>query len=391
MKAIEFDLQNDYAVYGPTSEIEGSILFGFDLDHTIIKPTKGTFYKGITDWEFVPGMDVRLKKLYEISRGKGSIVIFTNQGGVAAGKITVAEVIARISAVMGKLGFPFLALIALSEQYRKPGPLLFEKLIYDYMSGFKHGYYIGDASGLDDDFSDSDYRFALNTGLKYITVHQFREKYTPAVDELEETMCILDGACMAQPIARVPVRAYITPGAVFQYPDKNHPKCILGAILLLVGPPGCGKSSYAMNAQVHGWTVISRDNAAKGSHATAAQCLTAVKKICASKLKERERPFIIMDATHPDAKAREPFVKYAVVAGLCPCVVTFDVTIEVAKYINKVRAIVGGNYVPEIAYGVFSKRYEAPTAAEGFVQLVNIKQIPQDLNAIPDSMWDLYL
>lgn len=394
LHTVQLNLYEGYATYGPTDIINGKVLFGFDLDHTIIRPQKGTFYKTTTDWVFGLGMDIRLRTLHSICKSAGAIVVFTNQGGVTAGKITMAEVIARIYAVMCKLDFPFVAFIGLSEQYRKPSPLMFEKLIYDYMPEFQRGYYIGDASGLDDDWSDSDYKFARNCGLKYVTVNNFQEVFNcPADETLEKTEQKLSKCAQNTPLQRPPVRMYFALEKDMMLNAENDiPTDEKSCIIILVGPPGCGKSSYAKIAkQKSGYTVISRDTAAHGKPATAAQCINVLKKSIAIHTRDKKPVKIIVDATHPDEKSREPFIKLAQSAGITVCAVVFCVAMDVAKYINKVRAISGGSYVPEIAYGMFSKRYSPPTLEEGFAKIIEVKQIPQNLSAIPDEYFDLYL
>ena len=370
-----------YAIYGPSGIAPGSVLFAFDLDHTIIKPLRGTFYKTVGDWEFVPGMNERLTALHQwCTGGDGTIVIFTNQGGVEAGKVTLAEVIARIESMMVKLGFSVLTFVALSEQYRKPGLLLFHELIYGYMPEFKSGYYIGDASDAESDFSDTDYRFALNCGLKYIDVGRFRNLQIDRQNVIRN----LDSMIAVRGLPRIPVRTYIVPGVVQQYPEEDR------ALIILVGPPGCGKTTYTDELRGRGWTIISRDTAAKGNHATAAQCLSALKKVITA-VCNTPRCKIVMDATHPDVKSREAFIKLARASGLRVYAVVFDVHIGIAKYINKVRCINGGSYVPEIAFGVFIKRYSQPTATEGFDEIITIRQISQNYDEIPDEYFDLYL
>lgn len=363
-------LFDGYAIYGPPEVIAGKLLFGFDLDHTIIRPTAGTFYRGITDWEFMPGIVNPLRLL----KTAGVIAVFTNQGGVAAGKTTIADVVARIDAVMKKLGFEFLTFIALAPRYRKPSPLLFRELIYGYMPEFEKGFYCGDAAGAEDDFADTDYRFALNTGLKFIRAQLFTRdcKYTGTSDPPIDIIADLENTAQrwqpAVQLAHVPVRDYIVAGAVFPpIPD---------GIILLVGPPGCGKSTYS--AGVQGYKIVSRD-----ALGTAAKCVTAVKRATFDK-----NPRVIVDATHPDAQSREPFVKIAATAKVPTYAVVFTPPPGVAMHMNRVRAICGGNYVPDIAYGMFAKRFTMPTAAEGFAGVIIVDKIPM----VEDNEFlDMYL
>lgn len=370
---MDLQLFSGYATLGTTGIIGGKVLFGFDLDHTIIKPISGKFCKTAIDWEFLPGMD---KLIQEISRF-APVVIFTNQGGVAAKKTTLPEVIARIGAVVAALKIQTMVFIGLSEQYYKPSPLLYQSLIYGYAPEIERGFYIGDASDMDTDFADTDYRFALNTGLAYIPVGKFISIANSAGGYPEILIPRLYEARSRHELAEVPIGNWLSADAIVPKPTENQ-----RIMVVLVGPPGCGKSTYAKTL---GWTVLSRD--ALGS-ATAAQYLKAVKAKIAEVPKDKPLS-LILDATHPDIKSREAYIVLARAQGMKICAVHFEVPIEIAKYMNKIRCIMGGNYVPEIAYGTYLKRAVKPSAEEGFDEVVTITSLR--LNDIPVEYLNLHL
>lgn len=77
--------------YIPTSTIQLSAsphIYGFDLDHTLIKPktTNAIFAKTADDWEYIQFTKgiLTIEKVYKIIKEDplAIIVIFTNQGGV---------------------------------------------------------------------------------------------------------------------------------------------------------------------------------------------------------------------------------------------------------------------------------------------------------------------
>lgn len=366
---MDIQLHTGYAVYGNTSIINGSTLFAFDLDHTIIKPQSGKFCKTALDWEFVQGMEISVR---EISKHY-PVAIFTNQGGVSAGKVSISEVIARIGTVVQMLSDNIIVFIGLSPRYCKPSPKLYEKLIYGYAPEITRGFYIGDASDNDVDFSDTDYRFAKNVGLEYIPVEVFR-----TIPMTVDYIARLSAVAVRRELPRVNVRGYIVADGQLTVPTM-HPR----VLAILVGPPGCGKSTYAKTLSGDGWRVVSRDALRQP---TAVQALRAVKAAI-----PKEGPVhIIIDATHPDAKSREAYLTLAKAQNMKTCAVVFDVPIAVAKQMNRARCISGGNYVPEIAYGAFLKRYQAPTVGgnESFDEVITINSIP--LRANSDQYLDLY-
>lgn len=65
------------------------------MDHTLIKPkNKGKFPKNADDWEWqYKEVPVKLKSLHEDGY---RIVIFSNQGGVAAGKTKIDDIKRKI-------------------------------------------------------------------------------------------------------------------------------------------------------------------------------------------------------------------------------------------------------------------------------------------------------
>ena len=154
-----------------------------DLDGTLIDTISGeTFPKGIWDmkikFEF---LDAIKKKL-----NPECILIVSNQGGIESGFVdehdfrTKSEYITR--AIREYCGCECYAMYCetndKSDPYRKPNVGMLEGLLesyvgddFDYIK--QKSLMIGDASGKEGQFSDSDKKTAENFGIDYMDVNDF--------------------------------------------------------------------------------------------------------------------------------------------------------------------------------------------------------------------------
>ena len=153
-----------------------------DLDGTLIDTISGeTFPKGI--WDMKLRFDVldSIKKL-----NLEYILIVSNQGGIESGFVDrydfkiKSEYITR--AIREYCGCECRAMYCETndklDPYRKPNTKMLETLLEEYV-GDDFGYIksvslmIGDASGKEGQFSDSDKKTAENFGIDYIDVNDF--------------------------------------------------------------------------------------------------------------------------------------------------------------------------------------------------------------------------
>ncbi len=84
---------------------------------------------------------------------------------------------------------------------------------------------------------------------------------------------------------------------------------------------------------------------------------------------------IWMDNTHPDRKSREDYIKTAKANGLMVTVYMMDVPELLSKHLNHMRVMKSGGQVekiPEVAYRVYNKRYQAPNLDEGIDKIINV-------------------
>lgn len=302
----------------------------FDLDHTLIKPKgKNTFSKHRNDVMLLyPEVEETLSNL----RKDGyKIVIFTNQRGVGR-KTTLEEIYYKIDTYLPK-GKTIDVFISYCDDYcRKPSLGMFDKFM-ELNGAIVDMYYVGDAAGRPGDFSASDRKFALNAGIPFYTPEQFFLKSKNKLPPLLK---------LKRP-----------------KPHKLRAKIPDQTVVVLVGPPGCGKSSFTKKLveEYSDMVIVGNDHCGSAS-----KSLTQFKKF----LKEGVNR-IIVDNTNSNIKARAVYSEPAKDHGYKVWAIVIDVTREHAEHLNRHRAYLNSSKpVPPVAYGVFYKNYTPPAKSEAF-------------------------
>ena len=153
-----------------------------DLDGTLIETISGeTFPKGIWDMKIKFEVLDAIKKL-----NPEYILIVSNQGGIESGFVDDDNFRAKSGYVAGAIreycDCKCYAMYCLtndkSNPYRKPNTKMLEDLLERYVGDdFNHikpkSLMIGDASGKEGQFSDSDKKTAENFGIDYMDVNDF--------------------------------------------------------------------------------------------------------------------------------------------------------------------------------------------------------------------------
>lgn len=158
-----------------------------DLDGTLIETISGaTFPKGIWDMKFKFDVLDAIKKL-----APEYIFVVSNQGGIEKGFVNDVHFIHKMHYVtnsiieycnINNVYSKFCISNDVHNINRKPNPGMLD---YFYrMSNYNNNKYtkedylmIGDASGLEGQFSDSDKKTAENFGIDYIDVNEFVKLY----------------------------------------------------------------------------------------------------------------------------------------------------------------------------------------------------------------------
>ena len=158
-----------------------NILF-CDLDGTLIETISGdTFPKGI--WDMKLRFDVldAIKKL-----NPEYVLIVSNQGGIENGFVDAQKFSKKLFYIIEAIGdYCDCECYAMycdtnneSDPYRKPNTKILETLLEDYVEDDvdyikQKSLMIGDASGKEGQFSDSDKKTAENFGIDYMDVEDF--------------------------------------------------------------------------------------------------------------------------------------------------------------------------------------------------------------------------
>jgi bifunctional polynucleotide phosphatase/kinase len=344
-------------VYGPQEVIDTDRVFAFDLDHTLIEPRGNRIHpKSKDDWEWIdPIVPRTLAKLRE----KAPLVIFTNQAGISKGSLTIEDFTAKLDQIFDKLGFSILTFISTEHnKYRKPSPAMFELLIENYAPDLIPGncMYTGDGAGRENDFSASDYKFALNTGMQFqIEANAFGYR---CVEAIPHPVNVLN--------------KYVCPR---DYYDQQF--TARADFVMMIGRPACGKS-YLARRYFADYTVINQDTVNNGRVGTRAQCLRAVKRLAAAGQK------IVLDNTSPGINRNE-FINIAREHGMTIMYVHVTLPRDACEHLNAVRNYLGGRRVPAIAYVMFDKQFTAPIPIPGDI-LITIDKLPMDIDIMSEQV-----
>lgn len=142
---------------------------GFDLDHTIIKTKSGnTFPKNADDWKF---FNEKVEdKINDLLKKRYRVIIFTNQCNLDKKEKKYNDFMKKIDVISDKFDNKIDIIVSLrKDKYRKPELGMWELVNGDVEKSF----YVGDAAGRKNDFSDSDLKFAENIGIDFYLPEDF--------------------------------------------------------------------------------------------------------------------------------------------------------------------------------------------------------------------------
>jgi bifunctional polynucleotide phosphatase/kinase len=238
----------------------------------------------------------KLRKLY----GKGyNLIVFTNQ--FAKSLKEKEKRVSRVKTFIQNIGIPVTVFIATGkDKYRKPECGMWNK----FSELFPHAcakYYVGDALGRPQDFSDSDKLFAENCGVRYIE-----------------------------------------PEKVFK---QKVPKFETGKqLVVFIGMPGSGKTSfYKKHLKGLGYVHANQDTL---------KTVAVVKRVTKAAMQEGKP--VCLDGTNPALHKRQVFYDLAKTNGYQISIVYF---IRDGQGWNKLRT----KPVPTIAYHMYFKYLDPPT------------------------------
>lgn len=303
-----------YGFYNSEIVYNGKIA-GFDLDWTLIRPTKSKFSNDENDWAILPN---RLNTLrYCVDNGY-TIVIFTNQKSTGKKLEMTIRRICNVIKYLNNNGVKLVLLMATKDNTdRKPNIGMFN-VLRNLLQGIRmnESFYVGDAAGRPTDFSDSDKVFAENLGIKF---------YIPE-DFFPRTLVTLPD-----------------PSISSQY------------IIIFVGMPGSGKTSfYKKELEPRGWVHINQDTLK-----TYAKVMSEMKRFL------KEGRSVVIDNTNPSIEKRRELIKIGIDLGIPSIILYF---VDNGHERNKLRE----KPVPQIAYNMYYKNLTEPTQELDGVPVIEI-------------------
>ncbi|XP_036392772.1 bifunctional polynucleotide phosphatase/kinase isoform X2 [Megalops cyprinoides] len=339
---------------------------GFDIDGCIITTKSGkVFPTSPDDWRILyPEIQPRLGRL--LKEGY-KVVFFTNQMGIARGKLRPEVFKSKVEDVLTTLKLPVQVFVAAGEGiYRKPVMGMWEHLCEkandDVTVDKTQSFYVGDAAGRPanwapgkkkKDFSCSDRLFALNIGLPFQTPEEFFLGWKSApfsLPEFDPRSC--------DPTARL----YDPPDASL---TSSRPE-----VVVAVGYPASGKSTFfQMHVVPKGYVYVNRDTLGSWQ-----QCVSA----CERALKEGRS--VAVDNTNPDMESRKRYLDVCQSAGVpCRCFL-FTASLEQAKHNNRFREMMPSQVkharVNDIVFHSYKNKFVTPSLSEGFSEILQIHFVP---------------
>ena len=307
---IEFIQDGNLFYYIPQIKPQ-SYVAAFDIDWTLTY-TENKLFPHTTSPDDIHLLPNRKEELLMLFKKGYSIVLFTNQLVSPAKR---KDRIQRITNLLEKLGVPCYVFIATGkDHYRKPNIGMWQKFNEFLPIPIEYSFYVGDALGRPQDFSNSDKEFANNIGIPYYSPESF-------------------------------------------FPQDNIEFPLSKTMVITVGMPGSGKSSYIdQNLVPLGYHHLSRDKIGGNKN----KFISIINKTVLLGVN------LVIDATNPKLSDRETYYEIANQFGYDIIVLYF---VRNGFEWNKLRK----KQVPAVVYHTYFKNLEAPQKDEyNFIILYKI-------------------
>jgi bifunctional polynucleotide phosphatase/kinase len=296
----------------------------FDLDNTIIvTKSNAKFPKDKDDWKFI---DPNIVSEFNTRLIDYNIVIFTNQKGLDK-RLSLDSFKEKIMNIIKSFNLKISVFISYQDDfYRKPLTGMWD-LMSEYVTpNLENSFYVGDAAGRKNDFSNSDINFANNIKIKFLLPEEFIQNKTIKYTS-KEILNIRKWLSIKKPII------------------KKDPL----ELVLLVGFPGCGKSTFSMK-HYSSYVYINQDT-------------DKTKEKSIKKLKEavKQKKSIIVDNTNLNYENRQEYINL-VMQSLDKYhikIIIYDIPIEVCQFMMYYRVQTTHQQpINIIAYRTMNKKYK---------------------------------
>jgi bifunctional polynucleotide phosphatase/kinase len=371
----------------PDNNINSKVVAAFDMDDTIIESKSGKLSNGEHNWQIIsPSVK---EKLHELHNQGAYLVLISNQKllGQPPHGVTFVAFQDKINALMSELDVPFDFMCAVGVSvYRKPCMGMWQFLTTHRCPEYdpELSFFVGDAagrpatSGRKKDFADSDYKFAINSGVRFHTPEAFFYNSTdplhvllPSPERRDDKKIFMlastrdvEGAALAQD--EDALSAALTPHGL-------GPE-----ILLLVAPAACGKSSLAKRFCREGYERVNQDTLG-----SIQKCHAATREIIS-----RQRS-VVVDNTNLMFETRQDWVQLALSLMVPIRCVVLSTPKPVAMALNMFRAIdpcsppedrLANRLIPDVAINTHFKAFNSDQVsdAEGFARIDRLNWIPQE-------------
>lgn len=337
----------------------------FDLDGTLIVTKSGKkFAKDIDDWKWFHATLVKAK-LTELAREGYTLAIFSNQNGIAKGHVTASQVQRKVETIVKQLKLPMLVFLsAENDIMRKPrlgAWTEMTKLVGAKSELFFNkdaSFYCGDAAGRPKvserakDFAATDYKFALNAGIRF---------YTPEYLFLDSKQHLHTHSDTWELGFNPKSIAVNNSGEPALSPHSAQASNTNQEMIILVGSPASGKSFFAKK-YLDSYVAVSQDELR-----TVANC----KKTCLEAIEQKKS--VVIDNTNRDPRARKEWIAIAQEKNIPARCFVMDVDKPLSMHLNTFRALTKQKSIPPIAIHGFYKNFVTPTMKEGFKEIIKVQ------------------